>query len=713
MTEARDQHRTHSEQHGAGSTSLAAARNYLARGYQPVPIPRGEKGPRLKDWPKFRPAPKDLSKHFHDGSGIGLLLGDPSGGLSDADLDSAEALALADDFLPKTEMIHGRKSKPRSHWWYLTQPTPRPAKFTDVDGTCLIELRSNAQQTMVPPSTHPSGEVLKWDSDGKPAAVEGITLSRAVHLIAAAAICSRHWPKVGSRHEASLALCGLLIRAGWIEEEVARFVAAVARAADDEQWQSRGKNAITTARKLDKGEGVTAKKRLGEIIGVGVVTLVVKWLGLGGRREAERVFDSTEDGLALTFVDAHLYDLRYTAAWHRWHRWDGTRWVEDITVKVFDLARETCRKAAAGDPKREKVLKTAHTVASVVTLASSDQRISVVPDSWDADRWLLNTPRGLVDLRTGELRTHDPTARITKVTAVGPAGDCPSWKKHIELVTAQNRELAEYLQRFAGYILTGETNEEALAFFHGTGQNGKDTFVTTLQLVLGDYARSAPMSTFTESKNERHPTDLAGLKGARLAIASETGGGSRWDEERIKLLTGGSVVTARFMRGDFFDYVPEFKLWIMGNHKPSLRHVDVAIRRRLHLIPFTVTIESPDKNFKAKLRPEWPGILQWAIEGCLAWQRLGLSPPPAVIDATEEYFAEQDTLGRWLTERCELDPNAQTGSTEAYADWKLWTETRKEHTGPQKAFTQMLKERGFKQKKDNTMFFVGFRLGES
>jgi hypothetical protein len=176
------------------------------------------------------------------------------------------------------------------------------------------------------------------------------------------------------------------MRAGWIEEEAARFVTAVARAADDEQWISRGKNAITTARRLVRGQCVTAKKRLEEIVGVGVVKLLVDWLELRVPKETERAFDSTEDGLALAFVDAHLDDLRYTAAWHRWHRWDGIRWVEDVTVKVFDLARETCRRAAAGGPRRRKVLITAHTVASVVTLSSSDQRISVVPDSWDTDR---------------------------------------------------------------------------------------------------------------------------------------------------------------------------------------------------------------------------------------------------------------------------------------------------------------------------------------
>jgi putative DNA primase/helicase len=336
----------------------------------------------------------------------------------------------------------------------------------------------------------------------------------------------------------------------------------------------------------------------------------------------------------------------------------------------------------------------------------------MVPESWDQDKWLLNTPGGLVDLHTGELKTHDPTTLITKITEVGPAGDCPIWRRQLDLVTAGDRALQEYLQRWAGYSLTGSINEEALAFFYGTGRNGKDTFVTTLQLVLGDYARLASIKTFTVSKNDQHPTDLAGLRSARLVVASETSGGSRWDEERIKLLTGGGKVSARFMRADFFDYMPEYKLWIMGNHKPSLRHVDVAMRRRLQLVPFTVQITPVDKNFKATLRPEWPGILQWAIQGCLEWQHRGLDPPAAVIEATEEYFADQDTLGRWLSEKCNLDPNAETLSTDAYADWKIWTEQVNEYTGSQRNFSQKLTEKGFKKKKDGSgkMVFIGFEL---
>jgi len=319
----------------------------------------------------------------------------------------------------------------------------------------------------------------------------------------------------------------------------------------------------------------------------------------------------------------------------------------------------------------------------------------------------------VVDLRTGEMKSHDPSSFITKITAVAPGGDCPLWRKELELVTRGDADLAGYLQRLSGYSLTGTIREEMLPFVYGCGKNGKDTICTTVQLIAGDYARSAPMSAFMASKNEQHPTDLAGLHRSRLVIASETSEGKRWDEAKIKLLTGGGVVSARFMRADFFDFVPQFKVWVLGNHKPTLRHVDTAMRRRLHLVPFLAEISPVDTSFKDKLRAEWPGILAWAIEGAVMWRRRGLDPPKAVVSASEEYFSDQDAVGRWLEERCELDPNAETSSRELYGDWKLWTESGKEYTGSQRSFVQGLQEHGLRKKREGgtgRVVFAGLRV---
>jgi putative DNA primase/helicase len=190
--------------------------------------------------------------------------------------------------------------------------------------------------------------------------------------------------------------------------------------------------------------------------------------------------------------------------------------------------------------------------------------------------------------------------------------------------------------------------------------------------MLGDYATSAPMSTFTASHTERHPTELAGLWGARMVTAVETQQGRKWDEPRIKALTGGDKISARFMRQDFFEFVPKFKLVIAGNHKPGLRSVDEAIRRRLHLIPFTVTIPDAerDQNLGEKLKAEWPGILAWAIEGCQLWQQRGLSPPEVVTAATGAYLDAEDAIACWLEEECILGPNRSESRKSLFASWK-------------------------------------------
>jgi putative DNA primase/helicase len=209
------------------------------------------------------------------------------------------------------------------------------------------------------------------------------------------------------------------------------------------------------------------------------------------------------------------------------------------------------------------------------------------------------------------------------------------------------------------------------------------------------------MDTFTASRDDRHPTDLAGLRGARLVTSQETEEGRHWAEAKIKALTGGDPISARFMRQDFFTYTPQFKLVIAGNHKPSLRGVDEAIRRRFHLVPFTVTIDAPDKALPDKLRPEWPGILQWAIEGCLEWQRIGLAPPTAVRHATEAYLASEDAVAQWLDECCAVDKTHQGRSAELFKNWKAWAEASGEAAGNQKQFTRSLEGRGFVRFQDS------------
>jgi len=248
-----------------------------------------------------------------------------------------------------------------------------------------------------------------------------------------------------------------------------------------------------------------------------------------------------------------------------------------------------------------------------------------------------------------------------------------------------------------GYALTGSTSEHALFFAYGTGANGKGILLNTVAAILGDYAKTAPMETFTATQGDRHPTELAGLMGARLVTAQETEQGRRWAESKVKSMTGGDPIAARFMRQDFFEFTPQFKLLIAGNHKPGLRGVDEAIRRRLHLIPFTVTIppERRDPDLFEKLKPEWPGILKWAIDGCLAWQRDRLTPPGIVREATAAYLAAEDAIAQWLDECCACDPVYADKSGALFASWKTWADAAGEYAGSQKRFSQALEDRGF------------------
>ena len=283
-------------------------------------------------------------------------------------------------------------------------------------------------------------------------------------------------------------------------------------------------------------------------------------------------------------------------------------------------------------------------------------------------------------------------------------------------MTDGNKELQAYLQRVVGYALTGVTTEHALFFLYGTGANGKSVFLNTIKGILAEYQKTAPIETFIDSPSDRHPTELAGLRGGRLVTAVETERGRRWAESKIKTLTGGDPIPARFMRQDFFEYTPQFKLVIAGNYKPSLRSVDEAIRRRFNLIPFTVTIplEERDPKLAERLEPEWPGILQWMIEGCLEWQRIGLAPPKIVTDATNEDLESEDAVLAWFEDNCELDTgiDAFVPRNRLYESWRMYADKLGEKATSAKWLFEKLETLNgiHAHKKHGTRGFTGLRL---
>jgi len=433
-----------------------------------------------------------------------------------------------------------------------------------------------------------------------------------------------------------------------------------------------------------------------------------------------------ESNIATRFAATITQNLRFVDDWGRWMVWDGKRWQSDRLRHALEASKRFCAHvsdAALKDganfttEKQKQAVASRYTekrtIINVADLAKSDPRIAASTDQWDSDLWALNTPAGVVDLRTGNIRPGERADHMTKITRVGPGGACPSWHRFLHTATAGDSELIAFLQRMAGYCLTGSTRDHALFFVYGTGGNGKGTFLNTLQWIIGDYAKAAAMDVFTERKHDAHPTELADLMGARMVTAQETEEGKRWAEARIKALTGGDPVKARFMRQDNFEFLPQFKLVIAGNHKPGLRNVDEAIKRRLHLIPFTVTIAPQDRDtgLAERLRAEAGGILQWAIEGCMLWQRDGLRPPAAVIAATDEYLEQEDQFANWIAECCDLGPNLSHTSKPLYESYRKWAEGAGEFAINQKRWAQQMAARGFESSRAKAgMMYRGIKV---
>jgi putative DNA primase/helicase len=411
-------------------------------------------------------------------------------------------------------------------------------------------------------------------------------------------------------------------------------------------------------------------------------------------------FDLTEDGIALAFASKHGGELRFDHTIGGWYRWNGAIWQREQTKLAFAWARHVCREIAhqnQGDGASKGTLAKAATAAAVERFAQSDRVFAVTAAIWDTNPLLLGTPGGTVDLKTGTLRSAQQQHLITKQTAVAPdpAPNCPLWLQFLNETTGRNAALIGFLRQWCGYSLTGDTREHALLFIYGPGGNGKSVFLNVISGILGDYCRQAAMETFTASASDKHPTDLAMLKGARMVCASETEEGRPWAEVRIKQLTGGDTITARFMRQDFFEFRPELKLIVIGNHKPVLRNVDEAARRRFNVVPFVNKPVTPDPGLEGKLRAEWPAILRWMIDGCLDWRKNGLLRPEIVLKATAEYFSEQDTVRQWVDEQCEVGPSHAGTLESLFRNWTAYALSNGEKPGTTRWFSQTLARLGY------------------
>ena len=397
-------------------------------------------------------------------------------------------------------------------------------------------------------------------------------------------------------------------------------------------------------------------------------------------------FHRTDRGNAAYFAARYANAIRYDHRRHRWLLWRKHRWCPDVDAEVHRLATASVQDrlmAAATcsslEDKKETVKwafqsESRARLDALLALAQSEQPIADPGDSWDLEPMLLCAPNGVIDLRTGALRVGHQADRLTMSTDVPFDADatCPRWEQFMVEIFNADEGLVRFVQRAIGYSLTGDTTEQCLFLLYGSGANGKSTLVNTLKQVLGDYAWNMPFSTIEMHQRASIPNDLAALVGRRFVIASETNDGTRLNESRLKALTGCDLVSARFLHQEFFEFGPVAKLWLSVNHKPVVRDDSHGFWRRIRLIPFLQQFPG-DKMLGRALMAEGPGILSWAVRGCLEWQRLGsLNPPNIVTEATTAYERESDPLAQFLEDACKVDPTAETGADALFNAYRQW-----------------------------------------
>ncbi len=479
-------------------------------------------------------------------------------------------------------------------------------------------------------------------------------------------------------------------------------------------------------------------------------------------------FRGTDDANADLLLKLHGVDIRFCPPWDKWLLWTGSHWRIDTRLDIdrlsADVPRSLRERAIALTQERQSLLeKMAELLAQINADKTQSQRLTqehgrlakqqtalgdevdwllklagklegtakrgcmllaarhkVVVHHSDLDKgqFLLNAANGTVDLQTGKIRPHERRDLLThdvEIPYLQNAAAAPTWLQFLNSTFGGDADLIQFVQRAVGYSLTGDVREQVLLICHGVGSNGKSVFLNILQKLLGALAFQAAPDLLMADKQRRHPTEQADLFGKRLVVCQETGEGRRFNETLVKQLTGGDTITARRMHEDFWQFRPTHKLWLSTNHKPEIRGTDFAIWRRIRLIPFNVkfTDDGParkDPDMEAKLTAELPGILAWAVAGCLDWQRHGLPAPAAVADATAGYQAEMDVLAAWLGECCVVGKRYEAKAADLYRSYVGWCEQSGEFPEKQRKWGMRLTERGFTKFTNNGHWWRGLGL---
>lgn len=698
-------------------TTIDWAKEYLNRGFAPIPVKANAKEPIISNWPKAEFTEEDLHDHFDHSQNIGIVLGDRSNGLVDVDLDCPEALLLSDGLLPKTGIIFGRKSRPGSHRAYLCKDAERHIAFKHPSTKeVLVELRANGHQTVFPGSKV-LGELVEFDVDELPAQISWAELQRSASLLATGCLLVRCWNE-GNRHDLSLAVAGTLASAGCTRQEAEQLVQAICQAAHDDDVADRMNSVRTTFEKFESSRAVKGFKALAAATSEAIANSIWKWVAPEKPIAEEQVpLDSmalqSDASAAVAFADRMSRTLLYCGATDSWYLRNNSVHRKVGKQVVQGLAMEFLREVAAGAYVQIATkLESRNRINAVADLCR--HHLAVESDQIDADLMLAGCKDGTVidlfDLSVVER----PSTVITKTlgTSLDPKAECPVWTKFLNRIFEGHQEVITFLQRAVGYTLTGRVDEQCLFLLLGDGSNGKSTFLNVLQQLFGDYAGNTPMHSLTVQRSEQ-TYDLASLVGKRFVSAIESEVGQKLAEARVKSITGGDPVTCRPIYKEQFTYQPQFKLWLATNNLPRIDNPGIAIWRRICLVKFPVTINEVERDgtLGDRLAQELPGILNWAIEGLRAYRKEGLNPPASMRAEKDLYKAHSDSVQQFIETCCGCSSYAKTTAKTLYDSYKSWCENSNIDPVSKQMFGKTLGGKGYVSKKGRAgNSWIGLRL---
>lgn len=452
-----------------------------------------------------------------------------------------------------------------------------------------------------------------------------------------------------------------------------------------------------------------------------IVTSVPEWNGETESNDVDILqFNFSDVGNAERLISVYGKDMRFSPNRGKWLIWSGKHWRIDGDGQAERMAQKIVKMIqAAGDeinieddPDKEykKMIKTFvlksegdGRIKAMLNQAKVLHGVPIGTGDTDKDIYLMNFRNGTLDLRTGKLKAHDRKDNITKLVNMDfvPGADCPNWESFLDKIFLGDKELIEYIQKTVGYSLTGAITEQCFYMLYGNGANGKSTFLKAIEDIMGDYSDSLKGSSLMVKRNDDGARgDLAKLQGKRFVTSSELNEGQTFDESLIKALTGGDTIPVRYLYGEEFPLKPEFKLWIGTNEKPKVKGTNLGIWRRVRLIPFLHTFKDEEKNenfYEECLQPELPGILNWAVEGCIQWLEEGISIPDKVKAAVEDYRGEMDTIEHFLTDCCIAGEEYSAKITDMYDAYCKWCSDNREHELSNIKFSKKLKEKGYEQ----------------